>query len=360
MVNNYALKEATLNITALCNSDCVYCECRYLDPKSDMSRDRLIKLLDEMARLKIEKLNIFGGEPFLRSDIWDIIDYASSKRMHLTLGTNGLSAARFSEEKLRILNRCVSSIFVSLDSPVPKKQNYLRGRTDAYELTIKGLKNLRKLKKTHLGITTVISKRNFMDIPLLIQVIGALGVTSVHFQPINIGSNYPGVTANREKRDLLITHQKDLEKLKTIIQEAMCISKQMNIVTNLPTLNHWIYHYFKYVNNRDLWFLKWKKDFKCIVPFISVYITHDGFIQPCALLPKVAEIKNSSFENVYWKMNPIKRRLKNNDFPPQCRNCFCHVESNLNLGQSLNITQQSVSGSALLRNQPECRTSERL
>lgn len=332
MFNNYALTEATLNITALCNSDCVYCECRYLDAKFDMNRGGLIKLLDEMARLKIEKLNIYGGEPFLRSDIWDIIEYASSKHMCLTLGTNGLLAARFSEGKLRILNKCVSSIFVSLDSPIPEKQNYLRGRTDAYELTIKGLKNLRKLNKTHLGITTIISKLNFMDIPSLIQVIGALGITHVHFQPINIESNYPGVSAKREKMDLLIAHLKDLEKLETIIQEAMCISEQMNIATNLPTLTHWIYHYFKYVNTKTFWFLKWKEDFKCIVPFISIYITHHGFIQPCALLPKVAEIRNSSLENVLWKMNPIKRRLKNNDFPSQCRNCFCQVESNLNPG----------------------------
>ena len=49
---------------------------------------RLKTILDEMEYLRVQTFKITGGEPFVVPQLFDIVEYASKKRIHVILLTN--------------------------------------------------------------------------------------------------------------------------------------------------------------------------------------------------------------------------------------------------------------------------------
>jgi radical SAM protein with 4Fe4S-binding SPASM domain len=77
--------------TNRCNNRCRHC-LAYDDEKNYkdiLSYSCLCRLIDEMHYNGLELLRFTGGEPFMREDILDILDYASTKNFGLMLYTNG-------------------------------------------------------------------------------------------------------------------------------------------------------------------------------------------------------------------------------------------------------------------------------
>jgi len=85
--------KAQMEITYRCNLHCVHC---YTDPYNsrqyfprELSLGEIKRIFDEMADLGILWLNLTGGEIFMRTDFFDIYEYAYRKGFLLQLYTNG-------------------------------------------------------------------------------------------------------------------------------------------------------------------------------------------------------------------------------------------------------------------------------
>jgi len=85
--------KAQMELTYRCNLHCVHC---YTDPYNareffprEMTFAEIARILDEMADLEILYLNLTGGDIFMRSDFFQIYDYAHRKGFLLMLYTNG-------------------------------------------------------------------------------------------------------------------------------------------------------------------------------------------------------------------------------------------------------------------------------
>ncbi|MDO5392451.1 MAG: radical SAM protein [Eubacteriales bacterium] len=79
------------SITGRCNFRCRHC---YMDAPEgtlgELSHEDAVELIDQMADCGVLKVDITGGEPFVRKDFWQLIDYLQSK--NITVGmiyTNG-------------------------------------------------------------------------------------------------------------------------------------------------------------------------------------------------------------------------------------------------------------------------------
>jgi len=77
-------------ITGLCNLRCEHCLSSAGDPlPNELSTEEAMRLLDYLETMKVFNINLSGGEPLMRPDIFDIIDYASQKKFSIDLLTNG-------------------------------------------------------------------------------------------------------------------------------------------------------------------------------------------------------------------------------------------------------------------------------
>lgn len=321
--------ELTINLTARCNLDCVYCEVHQLDINKELGEQRLLTLLQEIVSQGIQKVNIYGGEPFLRPEIWNTLRYLRSANIDIVVGTNGMVASKLDREQLELLDRTVSKLYFSLDSVDPEAEDQIRGRKNAFALKMKGLNKLAELNKTCLAITTVISRLNYERLTKLISFCKDLGVSSIHFQPVGVAPNYPGTRVKPDKMRLLIEDRRSLYTLEEQLRTCHEHADSLGVSTNLPQIEKWIFAYFENAKSDRPWFTRLKGDFSCIVPSISGYVMHDGSVHPCALLPKVGDIQCSCLASELKKIRQVAEAVSKGQFFDECKHCFCQIEPSL-------------------------------
>src|ERR1051325_5562089 len=79
LVDNHGrpLNYLRLAVTDRCNLRCFYCMpeegIKYLPQKELLSFDQIIRIVTIMAGMGISKVRLTGGEPFVRTDLMDLI-----------------------------------------------------------------------------------------------------------------------------------------------------------------------------------------------------------------------------------------------------------------------------------------------
>ncbi len=88
-----------VKVTSLCNAHCLFCSNFEASPIVEFDINKLFGIIDEIKKigLKINRINITGGEPSLAPDIVENIllriDNVAYQDIHLHLNTNGLTSA---------------------------------------------------------------------------------------------------------------------------------------------------------------------------------------------------------------------------------------------------------------------------
>ena len=112
-----------------CNLHCDYCCVRSSPkaPRRELGLGRVQRIATEAAALGVIEIFVTGGEPFLLSDIGDIL-VACSATAPTTVLTNGMLFAGRRLQTLRSLPRDRVSLQISLDSPAPERHDRHRGK----------------------------------------------------------------------------------------------------------------------------------------------------------------------------------------------------------------------------------------
>jgi pyruvate-formate lyase-activating enzyme/TusA-related sulfurtransferase len=112
-----------------CNLHCDYCCVRSSPkaPRRELGLARVQRIAREAAELGVEEIFVTGGEPFLLSDIRDILA-ACSATAPTTLLTNGMLFAGRRLQTLRSLPSDRVTLQISLDSPTPERHDRHRGK----------------------------------------------------------------------------------------------------------------------------------------------------------------------------------------------------------------------------------------
>src|SRR6201998_116875 len=80
----------TWELTYACNLACVHClsSSGRRDPR-ELTTEECLRVIDELERMQVFYVNIGGGEPTVRKDFWDLLDYAVAHRVGVKFSTNG-------------------------------------------------------------------------------------------------------------------------------------------------------------------------------------------------------------------------------------------------------------------------------
>jgi MoaA/NifB/PqqE/SkfB family radical SAM enzyme len=110
-----------------------------------MTFDQCTRLIDELDRLKVFQINFGGGEPFLREDFLQILNYAHSKKITTCVSTNGTVLDDKLVKKLRAMD--LLYIQVSLDGATPETNDQIRatGRLSLSSTVSGSLQNMKSL-----------------------------------------------------------------------------------------------------------------------------------------------------------------------------------------------------------------------
>jgi mycofactocin radical SAM maturase len=153
----------TWEITTRCNLRCRHCLSADLmeSPVAELDFDRCCRFLDELDRMDVFQVNFGGGEPFLRPDFSDILDYAHLKGIVTCVSTNGTVIDKRLAARLAAMD--LLYVQVSLDGATAATNDVIRG-AGTFERILAGIGLLVEYGVRGLSINTVVTATNFREI----------------------------------------------------------------------------------------------------------------------------------------------------------------------------------------------------
>ena len=116
----------TWEVTFKCNLSCVHClSDSGKKREGELDTDQCRQVIDQLSANKVFQFNIGGGEPFMRPDFLDLMDYAHEKGMVTCISTNG---TLIDEETSKRLDKDLVYIQVSLDGATPEANDAFAAR----------------------------------------------------------------------------------------------------------------------------------------------------------------------------------------------------------------------------------------
>ena len=178
------------DITHSCNLSCRICDIwKTAKLEQDISVDHVKKILFQAKKMKIKEIALSGGEPLLRKDIFDILDYAHSIEIkNLGILTNGILISTCLDKLGPYIIDNTISLVISLDSLDPKIHNSIRNSDNAWQKTIECLNSLSSLKKEYpqinFSLISIILNQNLEELLTLARFIKSSGADSLQFQAL--------------------------------------------------------------------------------------------------------------------------------------------------------------------------------
>jgi MoaA/NifB/PqqE/SkfB family radical SAM enzyme len=156
-------------VTRKCNYRCVGCNVWKEQDKNELSTEEIKKGLDILKEVGIIELVLSGGDPLLRPDIGEIVDYASD-RFVTTVYDNGSMAAK----KIDCLRK-VDFVALSIDSLDEAKNDYIKATPGAWKTAMAAVETLQK-EKIPVSVTPTISQKNLYEIVDITNYFTAKGI----------------------------------------------------------------------------------------------------------------------------------------------------------------------------------------
>lgn len=306
--------------TLRCNAKCKHCgsrageECSYKDElKTEEIENALQSIANKYDASKI-LLNITGGEPLVRKDLFEVMEFAQKLGYHWGMTTNAILINDDIIEKMKCTG--MTTISISLDG-LEESHDEFRGVKGSF---VKIIENIKKLKEAnflnYLQITTVVNKLNIKELEEMYSKMKELQIDSwriVNMDPIGRAQDNSELALNREEYIYLLDFIKEKKKKSKFDVTYGC--------------THFIgMKYEREVRNHM---------FFCVTGFTTGSILYNGDIYVCPSVERRKElvqgnIRNDDFVDVWenkfkWFRDLDKLKCK------ECENCkdwkYCRGDS---------------------------------
>jgi mycofactocin radical SAM maturase len=158
----------TWELTYACNLACVHClsSSGRRDPH-ELSTEECRAVLDELQRMQVFYVNIGGGEPTVRRDFWELVEYATAHDVGVKFSTNG---SRITPQTARRLaSWSYVDVQISLDGASPEVNDAVRG-AGSHATAINAMENLARAGVEGFKVSVVVTRRNVEELDALLAI----------------------------------------------------------------------------------------------------------------------------------------------------------------------------------------------
>ncbi len=165
-----------VDVTNACPLRCLHC-CTESGSSSEdeLSLVEVKDLIDQVHGMGVENLVLSGGEPMMRSDLFEMLAYARKKRLNVTLLTSGLL---IDEPAARLLAELKIRVKISLDGVTARTHNFLRG-SGTFERTLRASSLLQSARVQELCLHFTVHRKNCTELPRLPAFLASIGVRNL-------------------------------------------------------------------------------------------------------------------------------------------------------------------------------------
>ncbi len=292
-----------IEITRQCNLTCPHCYTAATRKSlAEFTTEEYRALIDELAALGATTIGWTGGEPLLRHDLVDLIEYANGKGIRSGITTNGVLLDYTVAERLKAAN--VKIVQISLDGSTPEKNEKMR-RTDAssFAKIISGIHFCREFG-IRVNIAMVLGRETLPDAPAMLEFAKREGIAAVRFCGF--------VPQGRGKGKLVKDHLNfngNLHRLREFVASAVDLDTPRPIFDPAvgPLPPDFSFH-------------------ECLAGVSTMYITCVGDVYPCTSLLnerfKIGNVRQRAISDI-WD-DPRMTEIANYDrsqITGHCRDC---------------------------------------
>jgi len=275
-----------LDVIDTCNLKCKMCYAK--NSGQEVRFSNLLHILKQIGNVPV-RLDLLGGEPLLREDICEVIEFAKSHTAikEVVIYTNGTLATEKLARELASVG--LDKAIVTFISHNPQKHDNFTGVADSWHKAVAGIKNFLKVG-IKMYTFTALHSENIMDLEDIQKFVrNQLKVTPLFYQYVPQSQN-----------DLLL-----------ISPEAWGNAKHKVLYKYSPEHFDYIQHIITFCGRI------------CLGGYYVISIKNDGTVNPC---PFIYDIPlGNAFEQNIWDI--FASRYKSSKFcefmslPEECTGC---------------------------------------
>lgn len=336
-----------LSLTNDCNMNCIHCNLSSGNPKIDeMSTSEVKNLIKELYNLGVFSIAITGGEPLLRKDCFEIIEFALSfNGLRVILNTNG---TLFRKRQIRYIANNLKNLelAISMDGSNDREYNSLRmnknnNNYSNFKIVLHNIEYFKFLDFNNISLNFVVSKRNidfYKNVVLLAEKLKLKGVLAIKFFQHGRGKlySYDLELDYTIWENFLISVLEDNKNCKSKINQSVLVSCPWEIY--LPILKRGYSiddakHYLGYTSPLQIKSYSKIRDVGCNAGITSCFIGPTGTLFPCGTVAnelnefESISIRGQSFKEVWFSRNTFRqlRAIRFSEIEGDC--CYCNIKS---------------------------------
>ena len=288
-----------LAVTYRCNNNCAHCynarERNY--PELDTAQWK--KIIDRLWDLGIPHLVFTGGEPTLRTDLAELIQYAEQKGFITGLNTNGrkLADPAFLQ---KLVDAGLDHVQITLESHRAEIHDEMVLAKGAWQETVQGIKNVVNSRLYFMTNTTLL-QNNHKDLQELLNFSKELGIPTIGLNALIYSGKGSTVNTGLPESELP-------ELLKLAIEH--CNQSGQRLIWYTPT---------QYCHFDPMMLDLGIKG--CTAAYYNMCIEPDGQVIPCqSYYEPLGSLLDQPWDSI-WN-HPLSINLRERkDVPQECHHC---------------------------------------
>ncbi|MCX8111154.1 MAG: radical SAM protein [Syntrophorhabdaceae bacterium] len=287
----YPLRMVAWELTRNCNLNCIHCRAAASKGPytKELDTSECKKIIDDIASFSSPTIILTGGEPLLRDDIFEIIDYGSKKGLRLVMAING---TLLNHQKASILKQGgIRRISISLDGKDKMTHDRFRGVEGSFDAVMNASSLLIDIG-LDFQINTTVTELNFHDLEEIKGLVKKIGACAWHvfmLVPVGRGEGFKGKELDAQEYERCLQWLYEVEDEKELEIKVTCAP-----------------HYYRIVKEKG----GTPKSAGCLAGKSFMFISHRGIAQPCGYLEMASgDVREQGVKKV-WMDSPVFRELR--------------------------------------------------
>ena len=303
-----------ITLTERCPNRCVYCNYETLSKKRryEITTGDVLNIIEQLKRAGTRKLHLTGGEPLIRNDLGEIIDYAKSKGMFVEMNCSGT----YVPEKIDMLKN-IDIVLLSLDGE-ERIHDELRGEGSFRQVT-EAMKTLKE-NRISFWTNTVLTKKNLSSMDFILDV-AEKNNSYANFLSLDYHTQEYEEDLPIPPFDVIKDLIPERRNLQSTLQYLLIKKRQGKRIGSTAS-------YLKFLLDWDdynvLYSSKIYNNIRCWASRLFCYIDSQGLLYACGL--NIGRIPGMDIKSL-----GIKRAFKQAKKLTSCNSCItpCNLENNL-------------------------------
>lgn len=300
----------SFSVTRQCNLKCKHCYSAAVDTPGpeELNTAEVKKVISEVAEAGARLLIFDGGEPLMRTDIYDLIRHARDAGLRPLMGTNATLITSEVAQKLKEAG--MRTLSISLDGADATIHDGLRGVEGAWAQALEGIENAKRAGLP-FQIGPCIHKGNLLQFGAIADMAKELGAVAVEI------FDFVASGRGKESPQLALTPQERRTLVQEVIERQRADEEMVYRCIAIPQF--WV-EVEKTVPEEEV-MMRFVRSC-CGAGLRYCCVLHDGTVYPCMVLQTAAgNVREQSFADIWYHsevLNTLRDRERLEGICGQC------------------------------------------